>query len=138
MADTAQQPSRVDVTAPAAEWLGRLREAHGPLLLHQSGGCCDGSAPMCYPLGEFRVGQRDVLLGHVGGCPWYIGGRQYEAWKHTHLTLDVVEGRGAGFSIEAPHGIRFVVTSRLLTEQELADLDEPLRGPEASGAAPHA
>jgi hypothetical protein len=120
--------ARVDLTVAAAEWLRRLSDEHGPLLLHQSGGCCDGSAPMCYLLGEFRIGQRDVLLGHVGGVPWYIGGKQYELWKHTHLTLDVVEGRGAGFSLEAPNGVRFVVSSRLFSEAEIAGLQEPSRG----------
>ncbi|KIG19145.1 hypothetical protein DB30_04610 [Enhygromyxa salina] len=125
-------PSRVSVTPAAAVWLGRLQAEHGPLLLHQSGGCCDGSAPMCYPLGEFMIGQRDVLLGHVCGTAWYIGGKQYEPWKHTHLTLDVVEGRGSGFSLEAPSGIRFVISSRLLSEAEINELDEPARGPQTS------
>lgn len=120
--------ARVSVTPAAAEWLGRLQDEHGPLMLHQSGGCCDGSAPMCYPLGEFMIGQRDALLGHVCGCPWYIGGKQYELWKHTHLTLDVVEGRGSGFSLEAPKGVRFVISSRLLSEEELAGLEDAPRG----------
>lgn len=131
MSEVTTGLARVAVTPEAARWLQRLSEAHGPLMLHQSGGCCDGSAPMCYPLGEFRVGQRDVLLGHVVDTPWYIGGKQYELWKHTHLTLDVVEGRGSGFSLEAPEGVRFVISSRLLSEAELGELDEPRRGPPA-------
>lgn len=121
--------SRVAVSEAAAELIRRLVAKSGPLMFHQSGGCCDGSAPMCFALGEFRVGQHDVLLGEVEGCPWYIGGQQYPLWKHTHLTLDVVEGRGAGFSLEAPLGLRFVISSRLLTDDELARLDEPRRGP---------
>ena len=80
-------------------------------MFHQSGGCCDGSAPMCYPHGELRIGSRDVQLGEVGGAPFYIGGDQYELWKHTDLTLDVVPGRGAGFSLEAPEGVRFLIRS---------------------------
>jgi uncharacterized protein (DUF779 family) len=121
--------SRVAVSEAAAALIHRLVAKSGPLMFHQSGGCCDGSAPMCFALGEFRVGQRDVLLGEVEGCPWYIGGQQYELWKHTHLTLDAVQGRGAGFSLEAPLGLRFVITSRLFTEEELATLPEPHRGP---------
>jgi hypothetical protein len=101
----------VAATPAALELIARLIEQHGALMFHQSGGCCDGSAPMCYPRGDFKLGVRDVLLGEVGGCPYYIGGEQYERWKHTELTLDVVRGRGAGFSLEAPHGVRFLVRS---------------------------
>jgi uncharacterized protein (DUF779 family) len=86
---------------------------HGPLMFHQSGGCCDGSAPMCFTAGEFKLGARDVLLGEVGGQPFYIGGDQRERWKHTELVLDVVPGRGAGFSLEAPEGVRFLIRSNL-------------------------
>jgi uncharacterized protein (DUF779 family) len=121
--------SRVDISEAAAELIRRLVADHGPLMFHQSGGCCDGSAPMCYPAGEFKIGQRDVLLGEIEGCPWYIGGQQYELWKHTHLTLDVVPGRGSGFSLESPHGVRFVISSRLFTDEEWAQLPEPRRGP---------
>lgn len=105
---------RVQATEEARNWLARLIEKHGPLMFHQSGGCCDGSSPMLYPRGEFKVGARDVLLGEVEGTPVYIGGDQYERWKHTRLILDVVPGRGAGFSIEAPEGIRFLTRSELL------------------------
>jgi uncharacterized protein (DUF779 family) len=127
----AGELSRVAVSDEAAAVLRRLVAQAGPLMFHQSGGCCDGSAPMCFRRGEFRVGQRDVLLGEVEGQPWYIGGQQYELWKHTHLTLDVVKGRGAGFSLEAPLGVRFVISSRLFTDEELARLPEPRRGPPA-------
>jgi uncharacterized protein len=111
--------SRVSVTPAAAALLERLQQLHGPLLFHQSGGCCDGSAPMCYPRAEFRIGARDVRLGTIAGVPFYMGGQQYEYWKHTHLTIDVVPGRGSGFSLEAPEGVRFLTRSRLLTEAEL-------------------
>jgi uncharacterized protein (DUF779 family) len=122
--------SRVDVTEVAAHLIRHLVREHGPLMFHQSGGCCDGSAPMCYLAGEFKLGQRDVLLGEIEGCPWYIGGQQYELWKHTHLTLDAVPGRGSGFSLESPLGVRFVISSRLLSDEELAQLPEPRRGPD--------
>jgi hypothetical protein len=116
--------ARVDATPAAIELVRQLKVAHGPLMFFQSGGCCDGSSPMCYPDGELRVGARDVLLGEIEGCPVYIGGAQYEAWKHTALTLDVVPGRGAGFSLEAPHGVRFLTRSRVLTTEEREELDQ--------------
>ncbi|MER6140114.1 DUF779 domain-containing protein [Streptomyces sparsogenes] len=112
--------SRVAVTPAAAELIRRLSEAHGPLMFHQSGGCCDGSAPMCYPLGEFRTGAADVLLGslEVEGVAepvgFWMSAEQFERWRHTHLTVDVVPGRGSGFSLEAPEGVRFLIRSRLL------------------------
>lgn len=105
---------RVTATEEARAWIQKLTAKHGPLMFHQSGGCCDGSAPMLYPKGEFRIGQRDVLLGEVEGTPVYIGGDQYELWKHTRLILDVVPGRGAGFSLEAPEGIRFLTRSKVI------------------------
>lgn len=104
---------KVQATAAAVALIDRLVAAHGPLMFHQSGGCCDGSAPMCYPRGDFKVGTRDVLLGEIGGQPFYIGGDQYERWKHTRLTIDVVQGRGSGFSLEAPEGWRFLTRSDL-------------------------
>jgi uncharacterized protein (DUF779 family) len=116
------RPSRVAVTAAAASVLETLAADHGPLLIHQSGGCCDGSCPMTYPAGEFVVGARDVHLGDVAGVPVYIGAAQFEVWKHTHLTIDVVRGRGAGFSLEAPLGVRFLVRSRVFTPEELVAL----------------
>lgn len=106
---------------------------HGALMFHQSGGCCDGSAPMCYPKGEFRVGGQDVLLGEVAGCEVWIGRAQYELWKHTQIVLDAVPGRGAGFSIETPTGMRFLTRGRVFTESEMCTLDgaPPKRGDEA-------
>ncbi|MDQ0381460.1 DUF779 domain-containing protein [Amycolatopsis thermophila] len=118
------QLSRVAMTGAAVALLRRLVDQHGPVMFHQSGGCCDGSAPMCYPEGEFRVGASDVLLGHVGdGTPFWMSADQYAYWRHTHLTVDVVAGRGSGFSLEAPEGVRFLIRSRLLTDDELAVLD---------------
>lgn len=131
--------TRVDITDAARAVVEALRVENGPLMFHQSGGCCDGSAPMCYPQREFRVGQRDVLLGQVAGCPFYMGAAQFEYWEHTHLTVDVVPGRGSGFSLEAPRGVRFVTRSRLFSEDEQAELERagaPHRGPvEVAGGA---
>ncbi len=118
--------TRVGATPEALALISSLETRHGPLLFHQSGGCCDGSAPMCYPAGEFRVGARDVLLGHIGGAPFYMGAAQFEYWKHTYLTIDVVEGRGAGFSLEAPEGVRFLTRSRVFSDEELASLDDAI------------
>ncbi|MCV7100358.1 DUF779 domain-containing protein [Mycobacterium palustre] len=111
----------VVMTAAAADLLARLRERHGPLMFHQSGGCCDGSSPMCYPRGDFIVGDRDVLLGvlDVGdGVPVWISGPQFAAWRHTQLIIDVVPGRGGGFSLEAPEGVRFLSRGRVFTDEE--------------------
>ena len=119
---------RVDVSDAAAGMLRQLTEQHGPLMFHQSGGCCDGSSPMCYLEGEFRTGKSDVLLESlkIDGVPepitFWMSSSQFELWKHTHLTVDVVPGRGAGFSLEAPEGVRFLIRSRLLTAEELAEL----------------
>jgi uncharacterized protein (DUF779 family) len=107
----ATPPPRVLATPAAGALIQKLVAVHGPLMFHQSGGCCDGSAPMCYPRGEFKLGARDVKLGEIDGEPFYIGGDQYETWKHTQLTLDVVKGRGASFSLEIPDGVRFIVRS---------------------------
>ena len=121
--------SRVDVTGAAAELLRRLTGDHGPLMFHQSGGCCDGSAPMCYPDGELLVGDADVHLGDLDvglerAVPVWISRAQFEYWRYTHLTIDVVPGRGAGFSLEAPEGVRFVIRSRMLTADELEILGD--------------
>ncbi len=113
---------RVVLTPAAAELIARLRAQHGALLFHQSGGCCDGSAPMCYPEGEFHIGSRDVRLGEIAGCPFYIGAAQHACWAHTQLIIDVVPGRGAGFSLEAPEGVRFLTRSRVFTEEEKTEL----------------
>jgi uncharacterized protein (DUF779 family) len=134
MADDVQHQgvARVDATAAAVALIEALQLAHGPLMFHQSGGCCDGSAPMCYPRGEFRVGARDVYLGSVADTPFYISGPQFEVWQHTRLMLDVVVGRGSGFSLESPHGVRFLIRSRLFTEDEQAALRQA--GPPPRGA----
>lgn len=110
------QPEKVLATDAALQLIERLRAKHGDLMFHQSGGCCDGSSPMCYPLGEFLVGEQDVLLGEIGGCPFYMGKAQYEYWKHTQLIIDVVTGRGGMFSLEGPEGVRFLTRSRMFPE----------------------
>ncbi|NJC25706.1 DUF779 domain-containing protein [Neolewinella antarctica] len=110
--------SKVTITDSARKVIDTLRTEHGPLMFHQSGGCCDGSAPMCFPDGEFFIDDNDELLGEVHGCKYYMSKFQYEYWKHTHLTLDVTTGRGAGFSAEAPLGVRFIVASRLLVASD--------------------
>lgn len=112
-------PARILATSEAEAVMATLTQVHGPLMFHQSGGCCDGSAPMCYPRGEFRVGGQDVFLGHVAGdIPVWIGAAQFEYWRHTQITIDVVPGRGAGFSLEGPEGVRFIVRSRVFTDDE--------------------
>jgi uncharacterized protein (DUF779 family) len=117
---------RVLVTEEARLLIESLRAEHGELMFHQSGGCCDGSSPMCYPKGEFRVGGRDVLMGQIAGCAFYMGADQFEYWKHTQLTIDVVPGRGGGFSLEAPRGVRFLVRSRVFSDEELVELEQQL------------
>ena len=125
---SAPQPNRVEVTEEAAALIRDLAKEHGPLMFHQSGGCCDGSAPMCFPRGDFRVGAQDVYLGDIEGTPFYMNASQFDYWKHTHLTIDVVPGRGAGFSLESPRGKRFLTRSRVLSNEEIEALGEPLRG----------
>lgn len=123
-------PARALVTPAAADLLRRMRVEHGPLMLHQSGGCCDGSSPMLYPAGDFIVGDRDVLLGVLlapedgveAGVPLWISGSQFATWRHTQLVLDVVRGRGGGFSLEAPEGVRLLTRGRVFTAAELAQL----------------
>ena len=122
---------RVTATLTARELIADLEVEHGPLMFHQSGGCCDGSSPMCFPRGEFRVGSRDVLLGWVQGTPFHMSGPQFAYWKHTHLTVDVVPGRGSGFSLEAPRGVRFLIRSRLFDEHESALMES--EGPPPTG-----
>ena len=121
-AQAQTRPARALVTEAAAQLLQRLQDRHGALMFHQSGGCCDGSSPMCYPDGEFIVGDRDVLLAilDVGddGVPIWISGPQFEAWKHTQLVIDVVPGRGGGFSLEAPEGMRFLSRGRAFADAE--------------------
>ncbi len=133
--------SRVDVTAAAAVLLRDLSAVHGPLMFHQSGGCCDGSSPMCYPDGEFIIGAADEHLGELEvGLDRPIGvwmtKAQFVYWSHTHLTIDVVPGRGAGFSVEAPTGNRFIIRSRLLTDDELDALDGLADAPTVEPSSP--
>jgi uncharacterized protein (DUF779 family) len=115
-------PLQVLATVPALQLIDTLRARHGPLLFHQSGGCCDGSSPMCYPQDDFIVGDRDVQLGEIGGAPFYIGASQFDYWKHTQLIIDVVPGRGGMFSLENGEGVRFLVRSRLFDDAEYAAL----------------
>jgi uncharacterized protein (DUF779 family) len=142
-------PARALITRAAADLLAKLQGRHGALMFHQSGGCCDGSSPMCYPDGEFLVGDRDVLLAvldvglHVQpeGVPVWISGPQFEAWKHTQLVIDVVPGRGGGFSVEAPEGMRFLSRGRAFsnTENQLLDAQAPVTGADfARGSRPPA
>ena len=131
MVESATEPSgqvqRVSITPEAAQMVRRLRLDHGPLMFHQSGGCCDGSSPMCFPVGEFLTGDADVHLADldVSGperVPFWISKAQYSYWSHTHLTVDLVPGRGAGFSAEAPTGFRFLIRSRLFSDEETEGL----------------
>ncbi len=114
---------RVICTDAARQLIEKLERFHGPLLFHQSGGCCDGSAPMCYPRAELKIGAVDVAMGEIAGQPFYMSRDQFEYWKHTQLIIDVVVGRGAGFSLEAPEGFRFLTRSRVFTDAELDELE---------------
>ena len=118
----------MSATPAALELIGRLERQHGALLFHQSGGCCDGSSPMCFPRGEFLIGEADVRLGEIGGQPFYMSAAQFEYWSHTHLIIDVVEGRGGMFSLEGPRGLRFLTRSRLYTEEERLGLPPVTHG----------
>ena len=115
---------RIISTEKADALIERLRRMHGPLMFHQSGGCCDGSQPMCFADGEFKTGGSDVCLGEVDGCRFFMSKDQYEYWKHTQLILDVTPGRGSSFSLEIPLGVRFYIRSRVFTEEELVELPE--------------
>ncbi len=119
---------RVKVTDEAKKVIGELRAKHGELMFHQSGGCCDGSSPMCYEAGEFLVGSSDVWLGEIDGCDFYMAKDQFEFWKHTELTIDISEGRGASFSLEIPMGVRFITKSRVFTHEESQNLIETRLG----------
>jgi len=126
-------PARIETTSAADDLLRKLTKIHGPLMFHQSGGCCDGSAPMCYLAGEFKVGAADVLLGELfvkdisEPIKVWISLEQFEYWSHTHITIDVVPGRGGGFSLETPEGLRFLIRSRVFSDQETLELDgQPL------------
>ena len=125
--------ARVELSEKAVALLAELTEIHGPLMFHQSGGCCDGSSPMCYPQGEFRTGAVDVLLAELDAglpqaIPFWMSESQFAYWSHTHLTVDVVPGRGGGFSVESPTGQRFLIRSRLFTDEESAQLVEVTHG----------
>ena len=132
--DTPAPTPRVSFTAGAADLVRRLSAVHGPVMFHQSGGCCDGSSPMCYPDGDFWVGVGDVRLGLVpieeldDPIPFWMSTSQFEYWKHTHLTVDVVPGRGGGFSLESPEGMRFLIRSRVFTDEEEGTLEPTVSG----------
>lgn len=114
---------KVTATEAAVVLITTLQKKYGPLMFHQSGGCCDGSSPMCYPEGELIIGEQDVLLGHIGGTPFYMHKNQYDYWKHTQLIIDVVDGRGGMFSLEGVEGKRFLTRSRAFTDEERAMLE---------------
>lgn len=116
-------PLQVMATLPALQLIQTLQARHGDLLFHQSGGCCDGSSPMCFAQGDFIVGDRDVRMGEIGGAPFYISPAQFEYWKHAQLIIDVVPGRGGMFSLENGEGVRFLVRSRLFSDEEFAQLE---------------
>ncbi len=113
---------RVILTERAVDLIDRLRDEHGELMFHQSGGCCDGSAPMCFEKGEFRVGANDVWVGKIYGCDFFMSAFQFEYWQYTQLSIDVTEGRGASFSLEIPLGLRFIIRSKVFSEDELNHL----------------
>ena len=115
-------PARVSATDAALQMIAELRARHGPLMFFQSGGCCDGSAPMCYPAGEFAVSDSDVLLGELDGTPFYMGAEQFAYWEHTQLIIDVVQGNGGMFSLDNGTGRRFLTRSRLFSDEESAAL----------------
>ncbi len=122
---------RLAITDAARAVVDQLRAKHGALLFHQSGGCCDGSAPMCFAVGDFRIGSRDVCLGDIHGCKFYMSPEQFQYYENCHTTIDVVPGRGASFSLEIPLGVRFLIRSRLLTDAELATVRPVVIGAEA-------
>ena len=119
----ATPPLQVTATAPALQLIDTLRSRHGPVLFHQSGGCCDGSSPMCFAVGDFIVGDRDVRLGEIGGADFYISAPQFAYWKHTQLIIDVVAGQGGNFSLEAGSGKAFITRSRLFSDDEWNELE---------------
>src|ERR1700761_145067 len=121
---------RISATPEAINLIRQLRKEHGELMFHQSGGCCDGSQPMCFEKGEFKVGSNDVYLGDVEGCPFFMSRDQFEYWQHTQLTLDVTPGRGSSFSLEIPLGLRFIIRSRLYNDGEIARLQPVSTGEE--------
>src|ERR1700759_1188410 len=121
---------RVLANAEAAKIIHQLQAEHGELMFHQSGGCCDGSQPMCFEKGEFKVGGNDVYLGDVDGCGFFMSRDQFEYWQHTTLPMDIVPGRGSSFSLEIPLGLRFIIRSRIFTEDELLHVPPVISGEE--------
>jgi len=115
-------PEQVIATQPAVDLIRKLRAMYGDVMFHQSGGCCDGSSPMCFPLGDFITGDSDVQLGLVDNAPFFMSKSQFEYWKHTQLILDVVPGRGGMFSLEGPEGVRFLIRSRIFRDEEIREL----------------
>jgi uncharacterized protein (DUF779 family) len=120
--DSSNPATRVEATPAAVELIERLRARHGPVMFHQSGGCCDGSSPMCYPVGDLFLGSADVRLGQIAGAAFYMSAAQFAYWQHTKLIIDVVPGRGGMFSLENGEGVRFLTRSRMYTPDELASL----------------
>ncbi|HCO82884.1 MAG TPA: DUF779 domain-containing protein [Arenibacter sp.] len=114
---------RVLISEDARQVLEELKSKHGELMFHQSGGCCDGSSPMCFPKGELMLNETDVYLGDIADCPFYMSKDQFEYWKHTHLTVDIVKGRGGSFSLDIPTGYRFLIKSRMLNDEENKNLN---------------
>ncbi|HBF21505.1 MAG: UDP-glucose 4-epimerase [Owenweeksia sp.] len=115
---------RVLISPEAEEVVQQLKDRYGELMFHQSGGCCDGSSPMCFEKGDFKIGSSDVCLGTIAACEFWMSNDQFQYWKHTQLTVDVTKGRGSSFSLEIPLGVRFVIKSRLYTEEESQNLAE--------------
>jgi len=115
---------RVAITEKAITVLNQLKAKHGNLIFHQSGGCCDGSSPMILEEGDLYLDESDILLGQLDGVNYYMNQDQFDYWKHTHLTVDITAGRGSSFSLEIPLGVRFIIHSRLLTEEESKVLNE--------------
>ena len=113
---------RVSVTEKAKAVIDQLKQKHGDLMFHQSGGCCDGSAPMCFEKGDFLVGSRDLCLGEIEGCKFYMAADQFEYYKNSHIVVDVTQGRGSSFSLEIPLGLRFMAVSRIFTDDELSNI----------------
>ena len=123
-------PPRVVATEAALELVASLRARHGPVIFHQSGGCCDGSSPMCYAEGDLITGDSDRRIGEIGGCAFFIGAAQFDYWRHTQLVIDVVPGRGGMFSLENGEGVRFLTRSRVFTDEEYRELKAVEGGPE--------
>ncbi|MDE1154746.1 MAG: DUF779 domain-containing protein [Acidobacteriaceae bacterium] len=120
--DASLLPEQVVATPAALELIEKLQQDHGKLVFYQSGGCCEGSAPMCFPEGEFRIGSRDVLVGSIGQVPFYISASQFEYWKHTQLIIDTTKGFGNAFSLEGPYGMQFHTRSHVFSTEEIAQL----------------